>query len=313
MPPLSGRRNQSQQEGDTGAQVAAGQVAAPVQPQQRQQGPGWVDFGRLLSANRAGAQRMADNLIAGVRQEGDAANSGIQQGVDTYGKSLQANTTQYNPNSVTTADEAIAKSGGSFQGPKSWTDAGINTAELAGKAASAEGKAKNLTSDYGRAALLRAQAKGPYTAGMSGLDAALAGAAGGAALQDTANAYGNLSQRLIDAQVGAGAQYDAAVKADSEARGKYKTRADEIRAGIAAEQQAARDAQQEREATDAAGPTADGDPGGYGSNARNVAEEKRRRAKPGAPSTAGGTRGGVGEAEGRRIGGIVHRNLGGWL
>jgi len=196
---------------------------------------------------------MARRLTDTVRGEGGAVDDAIQQAGHTYANALGQKTTQYDPNSVKTAAEAEAKTQGSFQGPTSWEEAGIDTVGLAGKAAAASDKAKNLTSDYGRAALLRAQAQGPYSAGMSGLDAALAGAAGGNAFQETANMYGGLSAKLQAARGGAEGAYKTAEATDAANRAKYGTRAGEIQAAIAAQRQADLERQQEQEATDAAG------------------------------------------------------------
>lgn len=223
---------------------------------------------------------MARRLTDTVRGEGGAVDDAIQQAGQTYTNALGQKTTQYDPNSVKTVTEAEAKAQGSFQGPTSWEEAGIDTVGLAGKAAAASDKAKSLTSDYGRAALLRAQAQGPYTAGMSGLDAALAGAAGGNAFQETANMYGGLSAKLQAARGGAGSAYEKAAATHAENQAKYGKRAGEIRAGTAAEQlaaqQAERDAQAQAEADAAGGGTGNK----RGTNARDVAEEKRRRARP---------------------------------
>lgn len=199
----------------TGGGLRAGRVGTPVARQARSQGPGFVDIGRLLSANRAGAQRMADSLQSTVRDAGEAAKKDIADAETKFGQGVAAGTLGYNPG-VATSQEAAAQGQKSFSGPKTWEEAGVNTGDLAQKAASAQDKAANLSTDYGRAALLRQQVTGPYSAGMSGLDAALSGAAGGAALRQTSEAYSGLSQRLIDARGGAGAKVEQATK-DSEA------------------------------------------------------------------------------------------------
>lgn len=206
--------------GGSGGGLRSGRVSAPVTRQAAPRGPGFVDIGRLLSANRAGAQRMADSLQNSVREAGDAASKEIADAEKTFDDGVKAGTVVYNP--ATTSGDAETQGQKTFSGPQTWEAAGINTGKIAQNAAAAQDKAANLANDYGRAALLREQVKGPYSAGMSGLDAALTGAAGGAALQQTVDTYKGLSQRLIDARGGAGAKVDKATKDSAAAAGQYR-------------------------------------------------------------------------------------------
>ena len=123
--------------------------------------------------------------------------------------------------------------------------------------------------------------------------------------------YGGLSAKLQAARGGAGAAYEQAAATHAANQAKYGKRAGEIKAGIAAQQRADLERQQEQEATDAAGG------GTYrpGANAKNKAGEKSGRAKPEAGTNQTGRVGvgsGLTEAEARRLGIGIHRNLGGW-
>lgn len=236
--------------GSSSSRVTAGRVAAPVQRQARARGPGFVDIDRLLNANRVGAQRMADNLIGSVRREGDTALQGINSAQSTFSTGVQQGTVNYDPTKANTSAEASTLAGQTFKGPNSWEAAGINTGQLAQQAARAQDKAQNLKTDYGRAALLREQVGGPYSAGSATLDSVLAGAAGGNALRQTADSYAGLSQRLLDARGASTATVDAARKQSEGAATKYRERAGALKGeedAKAAAEVAAREAAEREE------------------------------------------------------------------
>lgn len=214
--------------GGGGAMPQAG-GAAPAAPS----GPGYVNFSRLLAANQGGAQRMADRLASGVAQKGQQAQGEVQAAQKGFNEKVQQGTLQYQaPQSPVaqggssaamyrTAGAMQAQAGRGYEGPKDWAGAGYDTQGMAERAKAASESAKGLATAGGRGALLRAEARGPYSAGMSTLDSALSGAALGGRGRDLAGLYGGLSQKLIDYQKQGGQAVDAATTASSEAAKQY--------------------------------------------------------------------------------------------
>lgn len=218
-------------------QTAPQQRSAP-RPQ-GQASPGYVSYSRILDANRPGAKRMADQLAGGVEQQGQQVQQAIQQAGQDFTNKVKAGTLTYSNPLTTTRGPAMAGGGGyaqagaavgqqanathrEYQGPKDWEAAGINTQGLAQQAARAGDAARILTSMGGRAAQLRQQVKGPYSAGMSTLDAALAGSGLGGRVQDLADMYGNLSQQLMDRQTAGNKEVQAAQDASNAAYGAFQ-------------------------------------------------------------------------------------------
>lgn len=192
--------------------------------------PGYVNFSRLLAVNQGGAQRMADTLVSGAQQKGQAAQKQIDDAKAGFNAKVEAGTQKYaaptTPGATsgdiyTQAGALSAKAKQGYAGPKDWSGAGYDTVKLAGTAKEASEAAKGLTTAGGRGAALRAQAGGPYSAGMSALDSGLSGAALGNRGQELVALYGGLSQRLIDYQKEGGAAVDAATAASNEAMAKY--------------------------------------------------------------------------------------------
>lgn len=197
-----------------------GASAAPAAPsggaaQPTQATPGYVDFSRILAANQQGAQSMADAMAGKVSEQGQQASSAIDAAHKGFQSQVQAGTNTYSrpmvgAGSTSTAPLAQqyqqagaiagAAAGRGYTGPKDYQGAGVNTAQLSAQAASAQDAVKNLATPGGRAALLQPQASPNYTAGMAGLDSALAGAALGSRPSDLGTLYGGLSQRLSDYQ-----------------------------------------------------------------------------------------------------------------
>lgn len=232
-------------------QTISQRPAAPRQ--QGQVAPGYVPYSRILDANRPGAKRMADQLAGNVQQQGQQAQGAIQQAGQQFTDKVKAGTLTYsNPLNSTrgtaaAAGQGYAQAGAAigqqananrreYQGPKDWAGAGINTQGLATQAAQAGAAAQGLTSMGGRAAQLRQQARGPYGAGMSSLDAALAGSGLGGRGQELSSMYGNLSQQLIDRQAASGREVQGAQGASNAAYGAYE--ADVARWNQAAQPQA---------------------------------------------------------------------------
>lgn len=199
-----------------GSTAPAGQAASP----------GYVNFSRLLSVNQGGAQRMADSLASNAQQKGQAATSEIKSAKTGFEGKVAAGTQKFTAPGLAgttskdiyaTAGQLGAQSKVGYTGPKDWAGAGVDTVKLAGNAKDAAETAKGLTTAGGRGAQLRQQAGGPYSAGMSALDAGLSGAALGSRGRDLASLYGGLSQQLIDYQTQGGALVDSATTASNEA------------------------------------------------------------------------------------------------
>ena len=181
--------------------------------------PGFVDFGRILSANQQGAQQMAGGLASKVGQQGQQATNAIDSAHQGFQSQVAAGTNNYSrpvvgAGSTSTASlsdqyrqagaVATAAADHGYTGPKDWVGGKIDVPGLTTQAVQAGDAAHNLTSAGGVASLLREQVQGPYSAGMAGLDAALAGAAGGSQFRSLSDMYGGLSQRLADYQTADG-------------------------------------------------------------------------------------------------------------
>jgi hypothetical protein len=217
---------------------------SPAAPRpQGQASPGYVSYSRILDANRPGAKRMADQLAGNVQQQGQQAQQSIQQAGQQFSDKVKGGTLSYS-NPLNVGRGAAAAQGGGYaqagaqvglqanatnreyKGPKDWAGAGIDTGALSTQAARAGDAAQGLTSMGGRAAQLREQARGPYSAGMSTLDAALAGSGLGGRGQDLASMYGNLSQQLIDRQTAGGKEVAGAIEASNAAYGNFQSDVD---------------------------------------------------------------------------------------
>lgn len=213
------------------------------QRSQGQSSPGYVGYSRILDANRPGAKRMADQLAGTVQQQGQQAQGAIQQAGQQFSDKVKGGTLSYQPSYNVTRGPAMAGGGGfaqagaamgmqagpgrmEYQGPKDWAAAGINATQLAQQASSAGDAAQGLTSMGGRAAQLRGQVQGPYSAGMSTLDAALAGSGLGGRGRELAAMYGNLSQQLIDRRAAGGKEVEAAIGASDRAAAGYQSEVD---------------------------------------------------------------------------------------
>jgi hypothetical protein len=218
----------------------AGYNAPTAQPKkQAAQTPGFVNFSRILDANRPGAQRMADQLAGQVQQQGDKVEKDIAGAEQTFGQQVQQGTNTYNggmgPGSANATGDQFRAAGAAaagaavgYKGPKDWKGAGINTEALSTGAVQAGDAARQLTSAGGRAALLGQGRAGPYGAGMSALDSALSGAALGGRAQQLATQYGGLSDKLAQAQRAGGQQVEQAVTASGKADELYQQNAREL-------------------------------------------------------------------------------------
>jgi hypothetical protein len=202
--------------GATSPTPAAG--AAP-----KQVGTGFVGFDKYFNANRQGAQTMANTVAGAVQQAGQAGQQAIQGAQGAFDTQTATNTLTYDTNRPQTLEEGQALSKTTYQGPKSWEEAGVDTGAVSDKVNDAQAKAANLATVGGRAALLRESYRsGPSTSGGSALDSALMGAAGGQRFAQLQGLYGGLSKQLEDARTASGASYEAGKKATAEAAKKYE-------------------------------------------------------------------------------------------
>lgn len=177
---------------------------------------------------------MADTLAQGVEQRGQQASQAISTTQQQVGDKVKAGTLQYTPSYNITRGPAMAGGAGGqspyfqagqmagpnrtgYLGPKSWEEAGVDVGALTTQAREAGDAATNLTTQGGRGAMLRERAGSGYSTGMSTLDSALAGAALGTRDDALAARYGNLSQRLIDAQAATEEQVKEAIAASDKA------------------------------------------------------------------------------------------------
>lgn len=210
-------------------------AAAPTQAS-----PGYVNFSRLLAVNQGGAQRMANNLAGKVQQQGQQAQGAIQGAQQGFQGQVQAGTLQHQevarPSNTANSQSLYAQAGAlaenakkGYSGPKDWKAAGYDTTALSSQAKGAQDAAHNLTTAGGRGALLREGVQGPYSAGMSTLDAALSGAALGSRGRDLSALYGGLSQQLVDAQRQGDTLVGKATEDSAAAAAQYGQDADLIR------------------------------------------------------------------------------------
>lgn len=212
-----------------------------------------MNFSRILSANQPGAQAMASSLTGKVEQQGQQATSAIDNASSDFKGKVNAGRVQYQQQAVTGGHQGTAPTSADiyraagaasvaaqrgYSGPKDWKGAGIDTVALSGQAAEAQQAAQNLTTAGGRAAMLREGAGGGYSAGMSAMDSALAGAAMGSRGSDLASLYGGLSQRLIDAQAPASGLVTQATADSAAAQQQYEADAKALNQSASEQQQA---------------------------------------------------------------------------
>lgn len=229
-----------QRAGALGAPPSAGgvmpgaQQATPAQPAQaqppQQQGTGFVSFDRYLDANKDAAKAMANTVTGNVAAKAEGAQQGIQQAQQRFDGATAAATLRYSQDKAPDAATATRLAGTTYEGPKTWNDAGVDTQALHGEVAKANDAVANLGSLGGRSSLLRESYRnGPMTTGGSLLDAVLLGQAGGARMAELQGQYGGLSERLKVAQGGADEAYGAAARDTATAAGQYGTLAGQYR------------------------------------------------------------------------------------
>jgi hypothetical protein len=177
---------------------------------------------------------MAQQVGDTVQQRAQQGAQAVQGATDTFAAKSQAANLGYDPSKAPTAAKAKELAATTYTGPKDWGEAGVDTADVTKKVTAGADAVQALGSAGGVASLLRESYRAPTTAGASGLDAALAGGAGGARFQQLNASYGDLSQRLISARGAAGTMYDANLAGTKDAAAQYGTLA-----GTLAEREAA--------------------------------------------------------------------------
>lgn len=209
----------------TAGAPSAGAAAQPTAPQpaaQKQVGTGFVNMSDILAANRSGAQAMGSALASRVEAQGQQAQQAVKGAGGKFNAGVAAGTNVYNPTGVNSREQARTGQGKGYSGPRTWADVGgIDTVALAEQSAKAGDNAKALTTQGGRAALLRETNPG-LTAGGASLDAFLAGAGMGGRGQQVAAEYGNLSDILAGDMKAADAQVKEAEATTAASQQQYR-------------------------------------------------------------------------------------------
>lgn len=123
-------------------------------------GTGFINFQDYLGLNQTGAQQLGVGLAETQRKSNDALEGSINRGALDFQKRV---------------DAGAPTPGGTYTGPRQMDTAGYDVG-----LAQQQAKAGLLSDNTGRAQLLAQQYGGDNTWGGSQLDAALAGAGGGA-------------------------------------------------------------------------------------------------------------------------------------
>lgn len=174
---------------------------------------------------------MGQALTNRVATQGQQAQQAVQGAKDKFNAAVAAGTNTYSPTGVNSREQTRAGAARGYTGPRTWAEAGADTAALAGQAAQAQDNARALGTQGGRAALLREQAPG-LTAGGASLDAFLAGAGGGAQQRAVSQQYANLSDILAGDMGGT----EAAVKAAEDATARSQQQYRDLEAGWTAQE-----------------------------------------------------------------------------
>lgn len=202
--------------------AAAAQPAAPQPAAQKQVGTGFVNMSDILAANQSGAKAMGDALAGRVEAQGQQTQQAVKGAGDKFNAGVVAGTNTFSAQGVNSREQTQAGSGKGYSGPRTWADVGgIDTKALAAQSAKAQDNAKALTTQGGRAALLKETNPG-LTAGGSALDAFLAGAGMGGRGQQIATQYGNLSDILAGDMKAADAKVKEAEATTAASQQQYR-------------------------------------------------------------------------------------------
>ena len=178
------------------APVAAPAPASPnPQPQPAAgSGSGFVNFDRILNANRDAATATAGGMYADAAKKGDVAQGKINEAKNVY-------------DSENASFRAAGNYGGQY---KSMADLGGMYQGAMKSAYEAQQGVQALQSDAGRQAVLENKygKTGNYSPGASRMDAALTGAVGGQKFAGLNQRFGKLTQSLTDANAAAAKSYN---------------------------------------------------------------------------------------------------------
>lgn len=147
-------------------------------------GTGFVNLQTYLDLNRGAGQQMAEGVASGIESQGQGVMSGLQELQGDYRMDVGRGT-------YSGAPSLAAYS------PDKWNSLTKQAGDVSARArtAGSGGVGTLIAEQAGRG--------GGYSSGMQGLDAFLAGAAGGNRLRATGNAFGGLDKRLTGAEAGA--------------------------------------------------------------------------------------------------------------
>lgn len=194
------------------AMPAFGTGGAGANPSGAPKGSKFVNFDRLFSANKGGAEQMATGLENAVETSVNDYNTAVGAAEDSFGKAVQAGVSNdatytrgvgaYDPKTQS-GTVTVTPTRNPYSGPtdfKAWaTDNAPGVRDAEGKAA----ETLQATEDpYAVQAYLQRQnagANGGYTYGMSKMDAALTSTAGGNRFATLRNRYGNLGSAMDSA------------------------------------------------------------------------------------------------------------------
>lgn len=171
-------------------------------------GSGFVGINDYLAANKEGSADLGNTVAGGINSTTDAAKSAIDTGTNTFNAKANENKINYNENTVNdTLNTGVAGNdfnkliSGTYAGPKTWADAGVqDQADTA--VAKANENATLANTQGGRTQLLQQIISRPMTFGSGNLNSALLSGNEGAVtnVKNTAALAAPLSTNLTNAQ-----------------------------------------------------------------------------------------------------------------
>ncbi len=175
----------------------------------------FVNFERVLNANRDNAQKMSDGLVNKVDAQASKAQDLVNGSVADfqhealYQSPSYIGTTTYNNDTGYYDPDKVT-----YDGPQKLAD--VAPAGMTGAYNTATASLNNLGTPGGVQALIGQDVQGHYSQGMSNLDGALAGATGGKQFNDLATKYAGLGTAMTNAN----AAVDASLKQANDSTAK---------------------------------------------------------------------------------------------
>lgn len=232
------RQNPARPGGGQGSLAGTPSISEP-QPQENQQAGSiskFVNFDRLLDANRSSAQSMADRtagriegragtLEGSVKDHQSALDRDVQKGTLNYGNEvIEGGIGALNTGGqvqTITYDEAKKRAGSGYAGPQdasSYFGGGLlkehqDVQSEINATKDLSGLQSMLSREYGK--------QGHYSEGMGRQDAALTGAVGGQRFRDLQSRYGKFDSLLSDAIKSGGQQIEKAIQTSTDSARKY--------------------------------------------------------------------------------------------